>query len=220
MFKVNRVFFLLSGTVLIIGLERLPAQAETTDAVKGDSISTNANALGSEAIEVSSESPELDQPSPTTVAQDIDEVSPGRTTRSSSSYIGIGGNIGLGEGDTELGESSFAVFSKVGLTNYLSVRPSVLVGDDPTILLPVTVDFNPGATGVTEDVSEDIDLRVAPYLGAGAAISTSEEGAVDFLATGGVDIPLSSRFTANAAVNATLFDNAAVGLTLGVGYNF
>ncbi|GAB4375505.1 MAG: hypothetical protein Kow00121_21300 [Elainellaceae cyanobacterium] len=154
------------------------------------------------------------------VAQVLDDVSPGRATRSSPSYIGIGGNIGLGEGDTALGDSSFAVFSKIGLTNYLSVRPSILIEDDPTILLPLTVDFVPGVTDATEDVSGEIGLRVSPYVGAGIAISTSEEGAVDFLATGGVDVPISSRFTANASVNATLFDNAAVGLMLGVGYNF
>jgi hypothetical protein len=92
-------------------LSKLPAQAETTNTVQNDSISRQSDALGTEAIEVSSESIE-------------------------------------------------------------------------------------------------IDFRVSPYIGAGAAISTSDEGAVDFLATGGVDVPINDRFTANAAVNATLFDNA------------
>jgi hypothetical protein len=147
-------------------------------------------------------------------------VAPGRSTRSGPSYIGIGGNIGLGDGDTALGEGSFAVFSKIGLTSYLSVRPAVLFSDDPTILVPVTFDFIPGVTDVTEDLSGELGLRVSPYVGGGVAISTGDDGAVDFLLSGGVDVPITSRFTATAAVNATLFDNPAVGLMLGVGYNF
>ncbi len=147
-------------------------------------------------------------------------IEPGRATRTGSSYIGIGGNIGLGEGDTALGEGSFAVFSKVGLTPNLSIRPAVLVSDDPTILLPVTFDFIPGITRATEAVSEEIGFRASPYFGPGIAISTGDDGALDFLLTGGVDIPITQRFTATAAVNASFFDNIAVGLLLGVGVNF
>lgn len=157
------------------------------------------------------------EPAPEQVAQ---AVTPGRTTRSGPSYIGIGGNIGLGDGDTALGDGSFAVFSKVGLTSFLSVRPAVLFSDDPTILIPVTFDFIPGVTDVTEDLSGELGLRISPYVGGGVAISTGDGSTVDFLLSGGVDVPLTSRFTATAAVNATLFDNPAVGLMLGVGYNF
>ncbi|MBE9182388.1 hypothetical protein IQ268_27965 [Oculatella sp. LEGE 06141] len=151
---------------------------------------------------------------------DTQGVAPGRTTRSGPSYIGIGGNIGIGDGDTALGDSSFAVFSKVGLTSNLSVRPAVLIEDNPTILLPVTLDFIPAVTDVTENISGDLGLRVSPYIGAGIAISTGDDSTVDFLATGGVDVPISDRISATAAVNATLFDNPAVGLLIGVGLNF
>lgn len=147
-------------------------------------------------------------------------VSPGRATRSGPSYVGVGGNIGLGDGDTALGEGSFAIFSKIGLTRNISVRPSVLVNDNPTILIPVTFDFIPGITPLTEQAGRSIGLRISPFLGAGVAISTGDDGAVDFLATGGVDVPIARRITATAAVNASLFDNPAVGLMLGVGYNF
>jgi len=41
------------------------------------------------------------------------------------SYIGVAGNIGLGEGDTALGESSFAVIS-IGLTPTFLYVPSLL----------------------------------------------------------------------------------------------
>jgi hypothetical protein len=155
---------------------------------------------------------------PDTTTQDtttpITDVSPGRATRSGSSYIGIGGNIGLGTGDTALGEGSFAAISKIGLTRYLSVRPTVFIDDDPTILIPLTYDLLPiGLPGRT-------GFSVAPYLGVGAAISVGDDSAVDFLISGGVDVPLSPQFTATAAVNVTAFDNTAVGLLIGIGYNF
>ena len=161
-----------------------------------------------------------DRTPPGTFTPDTSNVSPGRSTRSGSSYIGVGGNIGLGSGGTALGESSFSVFSKLGLTRNVSVRPSVLVNDNPTILLPLTLDFTPRITGVTEGLSSEIGRRVSPFIGAGIAISTANDVSVDFLATAGVDVTISRQFTGTAAVNATLFDNPAVGLQLGIGYNF
>ncbi|MDX2216074.1 MAG: hypothetical protein SFY66_22605, partial [Oculatellaceae cyanobacterium bins.114] len=162
--------------------------------------------------------PEQIAQSPTT--PDTTNVTPGRTTRSGSSYIGVGGNIGIGDNDTGVGEGSFAVFSKIGLTSNISARPSVLFSDDATILVPVTLDFASGDTEPSEEVSDDFNLSLNPYIGAGVAISTGGDGSVDLLATGGLDIPLSSRFTGTAAVNAVFFDNVAVGILLGVGYNF
>ena len=164
--------------------------------------------------------PGVDRTSPGTFTPDTNNVSPGRATRSGSSYIGIGGNIGLGSGNTALGEGSFSVFSKVGLTSNVSVRPSVLVSDSPTILLPITLDLTPRVTNASESLSNEIGRRISPFIGAGIAISTGNDSAVDFLATAGVDVPISRRFTGTAAVNATLFDNPAVGLQLGIGYNF
>ena len=153
--------------------------------------------------------------------QDDFDIEVGRPTRSGPSYVGVGANIGLGEGDTAIGEGSFAIFSKIGLTPNLSVRPSVLVSDDPTILLPVTFDFIPGVSRTTEDVTARVaGLTVSPYVGGGIAIATGDDAAVDFLATGGVDVPLSPQISATASVNASLFSNPAVGLMLGVGYNF
>jgi hypothetical protein len=147
---------------------------------------------------------------PNVIAQD---VVPGRATRSGPSYIGIGGNIGIGDGDTALGEGSFAILSKIGLTQRISVRPSVLIENDVTILLPVTYDFYPVG-------EENIDLSIAPFIGAGLAISLGDDSAVDLLATAGVDVPLGRLFTATASVNASLFDNPAIGVLLGIGYNF
>jgi hypothetical protein len=93
-----------------------------------------------------------------------------------------------------LGEGSFAVFSKLGLARSFSVRPSILISDNPTLLIPVTYDFLPiGVPGGG-------GFSVAPYLGVGAAISFNDDTSADFLITGGVDVPLSPRFTATAAV--------------------
>jgi len=142
-------------------------------------------------------------------------VSPGRSTQSGSSYVGVGGNIGIGSGDTALGRGSFAVISKIGLTQNFSVRPSVLFGNSTTILVPVTYDFNFG-----EGPTGDFGFRAAPYLGAGVSISTGNGSNVGFLLTGGIDVPLSSQFTATAAVNASLSGNTAVGVLVGIGYNF
>ncbi len=140
------------------------------------------------------------------------DVNPGRATRSGSSYIGVGGNIGIG-GDTGIGEGSFSVISKVGLTRNFSARPSVLFGDNTTILLPVTVDFP------TQNV-ETTRFNVAPYVGGGAIISTGDDSDVGVLLTGGIDVPINSQFTATAGVNVGFVDETDVGVILGVGYNF
>ncbi len=152
---------------------------------------------------------------PTSPTPILNQVSPGRATRSGSSYVGVGGNIGLGSGDTSLGQGSFAVISKVGLLPSFSVRPSVLFSDNVTILLPITYDFSVGAgpTGA-------LGFNAAPYVGLGAAISTGDGADVALLLTGGIDVPISSQFTATAAVNATVTGEAAVGILIGVGYNF
>jgi len=157
------------------------------------------------------------QTTPTTPDSTISQplVSPGRATRSGSSYFGVGGNIGIGSGDTQLGQSSFALISKIGLRPSYSVRPSILFSDNVTILLPITYDFSFG-----EGPTNTLGFTAAPYVGIGAAISTGGGGDVALLLTGGVDVPISSQFTATAAVNATVTGEAAIGILLGVGYNF
>ncbi|MEM7554886.1 MAG: fasciclin domain-containing protein [Cyanobacteria bacterium P01_A01_bin.84] len=143
-------------------------------------------------------------------------VKPGRRTRGGSSYIGVSGNIGLG-GETALGEGSFGVISKIGLTRRFSARPSVIINDDPVVLLPLTFDFGPKGTPSVAGKS----FSVSPYIGAGVAIETSDDAEFGLLLTGGVDVPLGSRFTVNGSVNgAFLDDDTDVGIMLGIGYNF
>ena len=147
---------------------------------------------------------------------DSGDVKPGRATRGGSSYIGVGANIGL-EGDTELGETNFAVISKIGLTKSLSVRPAAVIGDDTVFLLPLTLDFSPRKTPSVAGKS----VGISPYLGAGVAVEAGDDTDVGLLVTGGVDVPLGSRFTINGSANAAfLDDDTDVGLMFGIGYNF
>jgi hypothetical protein len=150
-----------------------------------------------------------------------EDVDVGQPTRSGYSYIGVAGNIGVG-GDTAIGNSGISVISKIGLTRFFSVRPSVDIGFDGddigeigTVLLPVTLDFFPRQPG---EVTEELGISIAPYVGAGAAIAFDE--GVAPLITGGLDIPISRQFTANAAVNVGFFDPVDIGVRVGIGYNF
>lgn len=141
-------------------------------------------------------------------------VDPGRSTRGGSSYIGVGGNIGL-SGDTALGDGNFTIISKIGLTRNIAVRPSVVLGNDATFLIPLTYDFSIRPAEALEEV-----FPLAPYVGAGVSIGTGDNDNIGLLLTGGIDVPLNSQFTANAAVNVGIADETDVGLAIGVGYNF
>lgn len=171
---------------------------------------TSASALKNELTT----SPKL-EPVLTTSESEVAQVNitPGRTTTSGPSYVGIAGNIGF-NGDSRLGSSSFAVIGKVGLTSNLSVRPAILLGENTAILIPATYDFQPTT------VNEENSINIAPYAGGGVAISTGDNGRVGFLLSGGVDVPLSSKFTATAGLNIGFLRKTEVGLLIGVGYNF
>jgi hypothetical protein len=150
------------------------------------------------------------EPEPALIAQDID---PGRATRSGSSYVGFGGNIGLTGGSSDLGRGSFAVISKIGLTNVLSFRPAVFINQDTTINLPLTFDYS------RRDPA-DLGFTIAPYFGGGIAISTGQDSRVGPLLTAGVDVPISRELTATAGLNLAFLRNTDLGLFIGIGYNF
>lgn len=133
------------------------------------------------------------------------------------SYIGIGGNIGLSSGDdnTTLGDGGFVVNSKIRLSDTLSLRPSVIFGNDAVFLIPLTYDF------VIPRVDPFEPIRFAPFAGGGVAISTDDDNNIGFLLTLGVDVPISRTFVANAALNVGFIeDTTDFGLMLGVGYVF
>jgi hypothetical protein len=150
-------------------------------------------------------------PSPEQVVPDPETVEPGRATRSGASYIGVGANVG-GFGVTSVGSLGLMVYSKVGLSRYFSVRPAVVTdfSNDATFILPATFDFVP--ISITDSVA------IAPYIGGGATVST--RGNARPLLTGGIDVPISSRFTATFGLNTTFGDDVDLGGFVGVGYNF
>ncbi|MBW4688353.1 MAG: hypothetical protein KME40_25500 [Komarekiella atlantica HA4396-MV6] len=174
-------------------------------------VTATSVALTSEYVEPVSEL--TSQPSDSRVAQS--DIDIGRPTRGGRSYIGVAGNIGISGGTSSLGDGNFAVISKVGLANAISVRPSAVFGDNTTVLIPVTYDFT---LQQADPFSEP--LAIAPYVGVGAALQTGDNSEVAVLVTGGIDVPLNPQFTATAAVNAGFFDETDIGLSLGVGYNF
>jgi hypothetical protein len=178
-------------------------------------VATSSATLTSEFVEPTYQttSQTTVQPSAPKVAQS--DIDLGTTTRGGSSYIGVAANIGLSGDDSSLGDGNFAVVSKIGLTNAISVRPSAVLGDNTTILLPVTYDF----TFKSADAFSE-PLAIAPYVGVGGAYKTGDDSQLAFLVTGGIDVPLTPQFTATAAVNAGFFDETDIGLLLGVGYNF
>lgn len=177
-----------------------------------------------EATALSAERSPVNQPSMQTDAPQVAQlpIDPGRRTRGGSSYVGVGANIGL-SGDTALGDGNFTIISKIGLTRALALRPSVILGDDAMFLLPLTYEFSIRQAEALEEA-----LRIAPYVGAGVIIYTGdddddandEDGGIGLLLTGGVDIPLSRQFTANAGLNVGIGDETDIGLSVGVGYNF
>ncbi len=147
-------------------------------------------------------------------------LDPGRATRGGSSYIGLGANVGL-SGDTALGDGNLMIISKIGLTRSLALRPGLVLGDDATFLLPITYEFTIRQAEALQEA-----LRIAPYIGAGVTLSTGnddnddDDSDIGLLLTGGIDIPLSRQFTANAGLNVGIADETDIGLSVGVGYNF
>lgn len=154
-------------------------------------------------------------PSAEQVKPNPSTIDPGRRTRSGSSYVGVGANVG-GFGNTSVGSPGLILYSKVGLTRYFSVRPAVVTdfSNDATFILPATFDLAPIRLG---SVGSSV-ISVAPYIGGGATVTT--DGDARALLTGGVDVPINSRFTATLGINTTFGNDVDLGGFIGVGYNF
>lgn len=148
------------------------------------------------------------------LAQRDDDIELGRTSRGVGNYIGAAINIGLSENASPLGRGSFALTSKIGLAEQVSVRPSLLFGEHLMVLVPVTIDF-PFA-----DTEETLQVDLAPYIGSGIALSTDEDNFIGFFGTVGIDRVLFDRFVANAALNVGYVEEVEVGIFVGGGYRF
>jgi len=137
------------------------------------------------------------------------EIAQGVQTRYRFSYIGIGPNIGI-TGDPAIGDTSFAVVSRIAVMPRFSARPAVFIEDDVSILLPVTYDFPIAGPG-----------ELAPYVGGGLAINTGDENSnVDLLLSAGADYPLNENFAITAGLHAAPFDEFDLGVHVAIAYTF
>jgi hypothetical protein len=200
----------LSLAILTLAFNGRSVQAQT------EKISHQASDLTVEqtTLEQATNSLEKEAEADNSTSEEVAQVDvrPGQATVSGSSYIGVGGNIGLTGGQT-IGEGAFSVISKIGLTDNISVRPSAHISGDAVFLIPLTADFP------IRDVAGG-EVSLAPFVGGGLAVATEGDDNVGGVITGGVDVPISPEFTATGAVNVGFLDDTNVGITLGVGYNF
>ncbi|NJM96540.1 MAG: hypothetical protein HC800_04445 [Phormidesmis sp. RL_2_1] len=125
-----------------------------------------------------------------------------------SSFIGVGADFGYAD------DVSFAVISKIAIADQIALRPSVLIGDDFSVLVPVTYDF-------VRYSAEIGGFQLIPYAGVGASYADDDDGDdFNLLLSAGADIPLSRQFTFNAQANLGVLNDTDFGVTVGVGYNF
>lgn len=193
---------LFQKTCVILGIATITAIASVNSVQAQTSTATDiSDAQANEVAQI------LTQPTPS--------VQAGRATRGGSSYVGVAGNVGLSGGETALGIGNFTVISKIGFTETLSARPTVVIGDDTTVLVPITYDFN-----LRQRDAVAGSVTAAPYVGGGVAIATGSNSDVGPLLTAGVDVPVANQVTATGAVHAGFFDRTSIGIVIGAGYNF
>jgi opacity protein-like surface antigen len=142
---------------------------------------------------------------------DLAQVSRGSYGEVAPMYLGVGGNIGIGDRDASgVASFGFSVISKVSLGPRFSIRPAALITNQSTsFTVPLTYNFN---------TMELANFRFQPYVGAGVDIPTGSN--IGLLLNAGADIPISRDFTLNAVSNWRVTSGFGLGITLGVGYNF
>jgi hypothetical protein len=144
------------------------------------------------------------------IAQDTSENSKPSSRRS---YIGVGGGIGLSDGETGLSDGGLAILTRIGLTDNISFHNATVFGDNTAVMIALTV-----GTPIRNADSEQVVAY--PFIGGGINLNTSNDFKVDPLLVTGVDIPLSNRFTATGRLNIGFGENKTdVGLLLGVGFS-
>lgn len=141
-------------------------------------------------------------------------ASPASAQELQTDYNYVGAGLAVGDlGNSDIGLS---INSKITVGDHVSVRPGVMSdlnfsnSGETVFLAPVTYDFN----SITKDG------RLLPYVGGGVSVSTEGAGAVGPLVTAGVDYRMGDNWTANGAVNWSIYGNSQVNGTVGIGYNF
>jgi hypothetical protein len=196
-----KFIFITLGFTLILSLRNRPVQAQSL-------LPTD---IPSEVT------PDSSQPSPSPTVMPSNPPStekdkPSRLRR----YIGISGTIGVSGVGEGLSHGGITIFQKNDLSDFLSIRGSNIFGGDKNdSTLALTVNF-PVKTSSGQ-------VKLVPFIGGGMLLrakSGFQDINVRGLVTGGIDIPLSRRFTATTVVNVGLFEKTEMGVQLGVGYNF
>jgi hypothetical protein len=164
------------------------------------------------SAEVLFDSPDSENSPDGTLAQSDIEL--GRLAKSNYSYISVGVNIGFDSDGLSVGDTGFAIDSKIALSSNFSIRPSAIIAQESALLIPITYDFR------FQDKETFEYEPITPYLGVGGYASTDELNEFGFLITGGLDYKLSDSFVANTHLNVGIGDSTEVGLVFGVGYIF
>jgi hypothetical protein len=144
-----------------------------------------------------------------------DAIELAQSTRSAyqitPAYLGVGGNIGFGNrNQSALSSFGFNIISKISLGPRFSLRPGATATNERwSFTIPLTYNFN------TLRVA---GFRAQPYVGGGVEVPTS--GDVGLLISTGADVPISRDFTLNGAANIRVTSGFAMGISMGVGYNF
>ena len=185
----------------------LPEQTAQTSLIDG----TGLLAFETAGIDVALESSTVEANPSGFDDADLAQITRGRYGSVAPMYLGVGGNIGIGDRDeTGVASFGFSVISKVSLGPRFSVRPGVLVTNQSTsFTVPLTYNFN---------TLEFANFRFQPYVGAGVDIPTGAD--IGLLINAGADVPISRDFTLNAVSNWRVTGGFGLGITLGVGYNF
>ena len=130
-------------------------------------------------------------------------------------YIGIGSAIGLGGNTTALGTGGVPILSKLKFSDSFSLHDATILfgGGAATTMVIVTADFP-----IRNDAGQTM---FSPFIGGGAMLRYNQGLSISPAISGGVDIPVSKKFTGTVRVNAGFPDNrqADIGILLGIGYN-
>ena len=132
---------------------------------------------------------------------------PARAGMGSSS---VGPSLSIQNGTTSIG-----VDSKFGISDNISIRPSVYFPNGGTIFgASLTYDF---------DVSRSSKLQITPYLGGGLKIISANGGGSETQTffTGGADFGISDSVDLKAALDVPLSsNNSTTGVRIGAGFKF
>ncbi|MDJ1180525.1 hypothetical protein PJF56_16815 [Roseofilum sp. BLCC_M91] len=200
------------------------AQAQTTRVMYGNYLTISAPTPEPTPASAAEKQLEPPPPVPLSPSPNTESVEPEQPTAQQTSlsdprppvgsYFGIGGTIGLTDGETALGSGGFSLMSKGALSEYLTLHNATSFGKQTASMFALTGEF-PIRNGQTQEVV------AMPFLGGGTLVTTQDEWRFHGLIVGGVDVPLSRDFMGTVRVNTGFVDGKTeVGIVLGVGYRF